>query len=134
MRQNISPRISLPAAKWLTDNFETLNAGGTYIMEAMPGLYRRTLHDLRGQFIRGELMLILDVMNGTVLTPGLAGQHLLANVRDGIDFDQLDQKWEIEGKALNEKWAAFPFFPWPAWRSGPRHSGSRRSTAILKNG
>ena len=39
---------------------------------------------------------MLDVMNGTMLTPGLAGQHLLANVADGIELDRLDEKWKVD--------------------------------------
>jgi hypothetical protein len=38
-------------------------------------------------------MLMLDVCNGLFLTPGIAGQHLLADVSDGIALDGLAAKW-----------------------------------------
>jgi hypothetical protein len=99
----IGPKISEESAAWLEKNFKNLNAGATYILDAFPGLYARTLHDLAGNFPRGELLAMVDVMNATWLTPGIAGQHLAINVRDGIELDHLDQKWEIDGKVLNRK-------------------------------
>ncbi len=110
MPQKIGPIISDGAEKWLRESFETLNAGAVYCLDSMPGLYSRTLHDLRGKFSRGELMLLLDVMNATILMSGLAGQHIRANVADGIDLDGLTDKWGIEGAALNAKLAALPIF------------------------
>ena len=106
----IAPRISEASAKWIAENFKTLNAGSTYILEAFPGLYARTIHDLKGKFSHGELCLMVDVMNGTWLTAGIAGQHLDLNVHDGIDLDHLDQKWGIDGSALNTKLEALSIF------------------------
>jgi hypothetical protein len=53
---------------------------------------------------------MIDVNNGLWLTPGLAGQHLSAQVSDGIALDHLDEKWEIGGGALNAKIAALTIF------------------------
>ena len=99
----ISPKISDVAAEFYPSVFSTLHSGATYTLESFPRLYQRTLHNLKGRFERNELMLMVDVMNATALTPGMAGHTLLGNVPDGISLDGLDEKWEIDGPALNEK-------------------------------
>ncbi|RLC76939.1 MAG: hypothetical protein DRI61_12400, partial [Chloroflexi bacterium] len=81
----------------------TLNAGCEYILNAWPGIVKRTLADLSGQFTAGELSLIIDVFNGTALTPGLAGQHIAINVADSIDLDHTDQKWSVDKKTILKK-------------------------------
>ena len=106
----ISPKISDNAAEFYPSLFSNLHSGAIYTLEAFPRLYQRTLHSLKGRFSRGELMLMVDVMNATALTPGMAGHTLLANVPDGIALDHLDEKWEIDDPALNEKMAGLhPF-------------------------
>jgi hypothetical protein len=55
-------------------------------------------------------MLMLDVCNGLVLTPGMAGQHLTADVSDGIALDSLAAKWEIDGPALLTRLQALSIF------------------------
>ena len=109
-RKSTAPRIGEQSAKFYPGLFSSLNAGLEYTADAFPALYRRTLHDLRGTFSRGELMLMIDIFNATALTPQLAGQHLAASVSDGIAWDRLDQKWEIDGAALNAKIADLTIF------------------------
>jgi hypothetical protein len=108
--KKIGPNISDAAAEWYPSLFSNLHAGATYILEALPRLYQRTLYEMKGVFSEGELSLMIDVMNGTMLTPQLAGQQIGANVSDGIALDHLDKKWEIDGKALNEKLAGLSPF------------------------
>lgn len=105
-----APRIIEKTAVFYRDKFSSLNAGLEYIIEAMPDLYAHTMHDLRGKFTRGELMLMVDVMNGHWYNPHGAGQEMTPNVSDGIALDHLDKKWEIDGKALNAKLAALTMF------------------------
>jgi hypothetical protein len=105
-----APRIGDKSAEFYTGHFSSLNAGMEYTADAFPALYRRTMHALRGRFSRGELMLMLDVFNATALTPGIAGQQIDANVADGIAMDRLDEKWEIDGNALNLKIRGLTFF------------------------
>lgn len=109
-RKSTAPRIGEQSAKFYTSVFQSLNWGLEFTADAFPVLYRRTLHDLKGRFTRGELSLMIDVFNATALMPGLAGQHLDANVADGIDLDRLDEKWKIDGAALNAKIAALTIF------------------------
>lgn len=96
MTKAISPKIRESAAEFYPDLFRNLNAGATHTLEAFPVLYRRTLHEMRGRFSEGELSLMIDVFNGTWLTPDLAGQHLGVQCSDGIALDGLDEKWGVE--------------------------------------
>lgn len=105
-----SPRISSKSADWYKGNFSSVNAGLEYTLESMPSLYRYTLDSLKGRFSRGELMLMIDVNNGLILTPRMAGQHLGAQVSDGIALDRLDDKWKIDGKELNKKVSGLTIF------------------------
>jgi len=103
MRQKIGPMISAETETWIKQNFENLNQGATYALDAFPALYARTLHDLRGKFSAAELRLMADVMNATALTPMIAGQHLAINVRDGIELDRLDEKWGVQKEEILRK-------------------------------
>jgi hypothetical protein len=99
----ITCRITDRAESWLLSVFDNKTAGGEYLLDSLPQLYRRAMHQLRGRFSIGELSLMLDVMNGAWLTPQPTGHHLAANVSDGIALDRLDQKWSIDGPAFNAK-------------------------------
>lgn len=105
-----APRIADKSAEWYKSTFGSVNAGLEYILDAFPQIYRLTLNNLKGRFSRGELMLMIDVNNGLILTPRIAGQHLDAQVSDGIALDKLDEKWEIDGDVLNGKIAALTIF------------------------
>ncbi len=105
-----APRVSEQAAKFYPSIFSSLNGGLEYMIESSPALYRRTLHNMKGRFEKGELSRLIDVFNATMLTPQMAGQHLAAQVSDGIALDRLDQKWGIDGNALNNKIASLTVF------------------------
>lgn len=105
-----APRISDKSADFYRNKFESMNAGLEYVLDAFPALYRYTLNDLKGRFYRGELMLMIDVCNGLWLTPKMAGQHMSAQVSDGIALDHLDEKWEIDGQDLNKKIARLTIY------------------------
>jgi hypothetical protein len=55
-------------------------------------------------------MLMLDVCNGLLLTPGMAGQHILMECSDGIALDGLDKKWEIDKDPFLPKLQALSLF------------------------
>jgi len=104
MLKPVGPKITAKSFDFYAATFATTNAGTAYTLESFPALYRHTLiRELRGKFERQELLLMLDVCNGLVLTPGMAGQHLPADVSDGIALDGLAEKWEIDGPALLSK-------------------------------
>lgn len=98
-----APRIAPQSAEHYPTLYPSLNAGLEYTLDAFPALYRRTLHGLKGRFEKAELLLILDVFNGLVLTPGLAGQQIGIQVSDGIALDKLNEKWVVDGQMLEAK-------------------------------
>jgi len=110
MPKKCSPLISDQAIEFYSSQWYNLNAGVTYTLESYRDLYRRTLHEMRGKFEEGELMLMVDVCNGLMLTPQLAGQQIIANVADGCDLDGLDKKWKISKIELVEKLKSLPIF------------------------
>jgi len=102
--KKITPRIADNTVGFLTDNFKNLNAGSEYLLDAIPSVARVYAgYQLKSIFSAEELQLMIDVMNGTMLSPLLAGQHLKVNVEDGIALDHLDSKWEINGNNLISK-------------------------------
>ena len=111
MLKPVGPKITQKSFDFYAATFATTNAGTAYTLESFPALYRHTLiRELRGKFERQELLLMLDVCNGLVLTPGMAGQHLTADVSDGIALDGLADKWEIDGAALLTKLQGLSIF------------------------
>jgi hypothetical protein len=111
MLKPVGPKITAKSFDFYAATFATTNAGTAYTLESFPALYRHTLiRELRGKFERQELLLMLDVCNGLVLTPGMAGQHLPADVSDGIALDNLAHKWDIDGAAFIAKLRALSIF------------------------
>lgn len=106
-----APRLNDKTADWYRKSFESLNAGLEYTLEATPDLYRRTLYDLQGKFTRGELMLMLDAMNGHRSNPHMAGIELGAHVVDRMALENLDKKWGIPDRwAFNKKLADLSYY------------------------
>lgn len=101
-KQGISLRISDKARECLADNFSGPNIGAGYVIDSFPALYRATLRELKGMFTRDELMLLVDCMNATMLTPGLCDE-VLTNAVDAMALDALDEKWEVNRAELTAK-------------------------------
>ena len=102
--KKITPRIADNTVGFLTDNFKNLNAGSEYLLDSVPAVSRVYVgYQLKGTFTENELKLMIDIMNGTMLNPSLAGQHLKSNIEDGISLDHLDTKWEVDGNDLISK-------------------------------
>ena len=91
-----APRISEKTAVFLPEHFRNLNQGLEYIIDSFMPLFQRTMHELRGKFTAGELKLMIDAFNSTMLTPGIAGQHLPLNCSDAMDLDGYDEKWKVD--------------------------------------
>jgi hypothetical protein len=72
-------------------------------MQAYHILLLDSLHEIKGNFTKGELNLMFDTVNGHMLTPILAGHSLISNVEDAIALRGLDQKWQIDGPLLMKK-------------------------------
>jgi len=86
------------------NNKEPNPAGGAgYIVDMFQGLYRKTLIKIKGMFTAQDLHLLLDVTNGLILSPGFAGQHILADVEDGITLARLDMHHKVNSAELLKK-------------------------------
>ena len=105
-----APRINSQAAVFYPTVFKTLNSGLEFVLESYPTLYRRALSEAKNLFTDDELRLIVDVFNGTALTPGSSGLHLALSVEDSITLDGYDQKWNIDPININAKIAELSTF------------------------
>ena len=94
--KKITPRISDKTEQFLSENFKTINAGAEFTLEIFPVLFSRTLNSLKGRFTAEELSLMIDVFNTTILTTGIAGQHLHFGCVDSIELDGSDAKWDVD--------------------------------------
>jgi len=94
--KRVSPRIGEATEAWLSENFGSLGGGAEYILESTAAVYKRTVAKIKATFDTSELSLMLDCMNGTILTPGIAGQIIGLNVADSIDLDKTDEKWGVD--------------------------------------
>lgn len=66
-------------------------------LERLYTLYKHALQEV--DLSTDEACLICDVLNGT-WTDVTSARYLAAEVADGIKLNALDQKWEVDGKAL----------------------------------
>ncbi len=59
----------------------------------------------RRKFSRGEQSMLIDIFNGTILTPGLLGQHLIAQVEDSFDLypGTYEEKWGASRQEMIDK-------------------------------
>ena len=78
--------------------------------ELLEALYRVALDGAakRLALTKPEAMLILDVFNGLLLTGGILGQHARAEIQDAIRLDQVDRKWDVNGRSLVERLRELP--------------------------
>jgi len=100
----IAPKIRQETAEWYENGFPSLNAGVTFVIESIPHLYQVALGEMRGMFTRGELNMILDVLNGhgallAYSSPaGLVGQHITLSIVDSFKLypGSYEDKWGID--------------------------------------
>lgn len=59
----------------------------------------------RRKFTRGEQSMLIDIFNGTALTPGILGQHLIADVEDSFDDmpGEYEEKWGVNRQEMVDK-------------------------------
>lgn len=68
-------------------------------LERLYVLYDRALKET--PLTPAQACLIVDCLNGTMMEARSAGL-LWAEIKDGIKYDGLDEKWELDGPALVE--------------------------------
>jgi len=59
----------------------------------------------RRKFTAGEQSMLLDIFNGTLLTPGILGQHIIAQVEDSFRLypGEYEGKWSVDKTEMTEK-------------------------------
>ena len=102
-KKKISPRIEDRSREFLSANFSTLNAGAEYVLDGIPMLYNRALHEIRGHFSDGELSFLVEAFKDTKLSPQLAGQQFKIFCDDAITFRNLDDKWKVKSGIFLKK-------------------------------
>ena len=102
----VAPKITAATAEWYKTTWPSLNAGVTIAIEMLPRLHAEAIAELRGKFSRGELAMILDVMNGhagvMVLGGSMSvGYHIPPNIEDSFRIypGMYEEKWEITDAA-----------------------------------
>lgn len=114
----VAPKISDGAAKWYSEIWPSLNAGVTTAIEILPILYRSALAEMKGKFSRGELGMILDVLNGyagitTMGGWGFVGRGILLEIQDSFRLypGSYESKWEIsDGNDFMRRLSELPRF------------------------
>ena len=96
----VSPKIHPKTADWYKNIYGSVNRGATFALEFLPAAYHYTLdHELKGKFSQGELGMLIDIMNGTIILdpPQMAGQSILGNLQDAFYLDpgMYEKKWDI---------------------------------------
>lgn len=103
-----APKISAESADFYRRHIPaSLNRTATFILDAFPSFYRSTLAEMRGLFSRGELGLILDVLNGHGMlilaahhSPAIIGHAIAIEVEDAIRLSMhLKDTWKIDDTA-----------------------------------
>ena len=59
--------------------------------------------ELKGQFTKPELFVLMDLMNASILKPEIAGIALPLELEDAIKLFKIDAKWNADGESLMAK-------------------------------
>lgn len=104
--RKFGPRVSAKSEAFFTEFFSSANGGVEWILEAMPDLLRKELSASKNHFTADEKKAMVDVCNGLILTPMIAGEHLAIEIEDGAELDDLDQSWDFDAKECSRKIAS----------------------------
>lgn len=101
----ISPRIGDDVAAALADIAGTKAAGGGEACEAYVYIRRSTMAELQGKFSKAEATALVDMYNGTMLTPELQyqAQVLRVKIEDAEKFDRTCSKYKVDVSKLTAK-------------------------------
>lgn len=106
----ITTRVSEFTEKWLETHMRNKTAGAEYILDAFPTLYGRALAEMKGKFSGNELALLVDALNGTMLTPQLAGQHVVLAADNSMTLARTDVKWNVDSNFFMGRLQALSHF------------------------
>jgi hypothetical protein len=96
---------------WFYEKFPSRNSGAEWVIGTFPHLYRAALaRELRGKFTRGELSMILDVLNGSMalmayVQSGSIGQSIGLSLLDSFEIypGMYEEKWGVDKKEMMGK-------------------------------
>ena len=104
----LSTKVSPPSYEFYQQTFrEHAHAGGSYVLEAFPDIYRWSIHEFQGVFPEAERALIVRAFRGFDIVPGFAGEMLPARCRIVMESDESAFQ-DIDGDAFFAKIAALP--------------------------
>jgi len=85
--------------------FEALHQELAHMRTFFEYMKKVAKHKLKGYFEKNELLLLVDLQNGTMLSPDFAynPETLIFQLEDGATYEGLDQKWEVNIEELKEK-------------------------------
>ncbi len=95
--------------KELLNEYKNINAAGNRILNCWTPFKSRCLRLIKEQvgFTANEVKLMLDCHNGMIFNPQFAStQFLSAQVKDSINLDATDKKWEVEKEDILYKIAS----------------------------
>ena len=110
-KKRIQPYLTPQAINFYDRAFDTAAEGVSFACESFPIWYTNTLRELRGKFTRGELSMIIDILNGTVIMPYFADSIWL-EISDSFDLypGVYEDKWSADKKTFIGKIEALTHF------------------------
>ncbi len=98
----VAPKIRAAAMDWWLKFFENKNSAASWALEEIPYLVDVTLARMRGRFSRGELMMMVDVLNGhqaviSYMSHGTTGHHIGLSIMDSFEIypGLYEEKWGV---------------------------------------
>jgi hypothetical protein len=104
----VSPDVRETTMEWWREYFPNNNNAAGWALEEVPHLIRHTLAEMRGTFTRGELWMILDVMNGHAMNTfgqwATAGRHINISIQDSFALypGMYEEKWGVDKDLIDK--------------------------------
>jgi len=85
----------------VAEMFQGKDSAHLFMMGIWKQMWQHSLAGIKGMFSGPELSLIIDIYNGTMLSPYHYGSNSLAvGISDSIALDGMAEKWEIDPASL----------------------------------
>jgi len=90
----VGPKVTASTKETLARLWRTTNAGAQWVLGSFPGLYSRTMRELKGCFSKDELGLMLDAAEHIVFYPEVAGQFFQFSLMNSMSRPTLEANYE----------------------------------------
>jgi len=88
----------------MTDMFSSPIQAHEFMLMAWKPIWRHSIAGVKGLFTKNELLLIIDIHNGHMVTFQTYGSNSLAVcISDSIVLDGVDEKWKVDPGSILEK-------------------------------